>query len=186
MIQVSGSTHRSFVFPAELATAFAYFSGLDRILTYLPHICVVRAYRFNQFRMLYSTTELGVYHIRIFCDLQARLDEKERTLSIIPLNGVPPAKTEKGIKSATTQGVFSSRSVFHPAGNETTVEYSLELQAELPTPGGLRFMPRSVVNHVAHSITQSRISEIAEGFIERSSDAFPFWLAEMRQKGFPA
>jgi hypothetical protein len=186
MMQVTGSTQRSFVFPTELPTAFAYFSDLDRILTYLPHICVVRAYRFNQFRMLYSTIELGVYHIRIFCDLQARLDEKERALSIIPLNGVPPAKTEKGVKSATTQGVFSSQSVFYADGGETTVEYSLELRAELPTPGGLRFMPRSVVNHIAHSITQSRISEIANGFIERSIDAFPFWLAEMRQRGFPA
>jgi len=186
MIQVTGSTHRSFTFPAELATAFAYFSDLDRILTYLPHICVVRAYHFNQFRMLYSTTELGVYHIRIFCDLQARLDEKGRTLSIIPLNGVPPAKTEKGVKSATTQGVFSSKSVFHAAGDRTTVDYSLDLRADLPTPDGLRFMPRSVVNHVAHSITRWRIGEIAEGFIERSIDAFPFWLAEMRQKGFPA
>jgi hypothetical protein len=136
--------------------------------------------------MLYSTIELGVYHIRIFCDLQARLDEKGRTLSIIPLNGVPPAKTEKGVKSATTQGFFSSQSVFYADGGETAVEYGLELRAELPTPGGLRFMPRSVVNHIAHSITQSRISEIAEGFIERSIDAFPFWLAEMRQKGFPA
>lgn len=186
MIEIAGSTHCSFAFPAELPTAFAYYSDLDRILTYLPHIFVVRAYRFNQFRMLYSTTELGVYRIRIFCDLQARLDEKERTLSIIPLNGVPPAKTTKGVKSATTQGVFSSKSVFHPAGDETTVEYSLELRADLPTPGGLRFMPRSVVNHVAHSITRWRISEIAEGFIERSIDAFPFWLAEMKQKGFPA
>jgi hypothetical protein len=186
MIEVAGSTHRSFAFPADLPTVFAYYSDLDRVLTYLPHICVVQAFRYNQFRMLYSTTELGVYRIRIFCDLQARLDEKERTLSIIPLNGVPPAKTTKGVKSATTQGVFSSKSVFHPAGDETTVEYSLELRADLPTPGELRFMPTSVVNRIVHSITQRRIGEIAEGFIERSIDAFPFWLAEMKQKGFPA
>jgi hypothetical protein len=186
MIAVAGAAHRSFVFPAELPTAFAYYSDLERVLTYLPHICVVQAYRYNQFRMLYSTTELGVYHIRIFCDLQARLDEKERTLSIIPLNGVPRAKTTAGAKSATTHGLFSSTSVFQAAGAETTIEYSLQLRADLPNPGGVRLMPRSAVNRIAHGITQRRIDEIAAGFIERSIDAFPFWLSEMKQKGFPA
>jgi hypothetical protein len=186
MIAVAGAAHRSFVFPAELPTAFAYYSDLERVLTYLPHICVVQAYHYNQFRMLYSTTELGVYHIRIFCDLQARLDEKERTLSIIPLNGVSPARTTAGAQSATTHGFFSSTSVFYADGAETTIEYSLQLQADLPRPGRLRFMPRSAVNRIAHGITQRRIGEIAAGFIERSIDAFPFWLAEMQQKGFPA
>lgn len=186
MIKVAGSTQRAFTFPAELPVAFTYYSDIGRLLSYLPHIFLVQAFKFDQFRMLYSTTELGIYHIHIFCDLQLRLDERERVLKIEPLNNIPPVKAAAGAKSATTQGVYSSKSVFYPAGAETTIEYSLQLRADLPTPVGLRFMPGSVVNHVARNITRRRIREIAEGFIERSIDAFPYWLVEMEGQGFPS
>ena len=38
MIQVTGSRHRTFTFPAELPLAFTYYSDLGRILPYLPHL----------------------------------------------------------------------------------------------------------------------------------------------------
>jgi hypothetical protein len=185
MITVAGSIHRSFTFPAELPIAYCYFSDLGRVLSYLPHILLVREYGYDQFRMLYSTTELGVYHIRIFCDLTARLDEKERALYVDPMNSARPVKARAGVKSATAQGYYSSTSLFREAGAETLIEYDLQLWSELPTPMGLRLMPATVVNRVAQSITKWRIREIAEGFIERSIDAFPHWLAEMEQTGFP-
>lgn len=186
MIEVAGSTHRSFTFPAELPIAFAYYGDLGRVLNYLPHIFLVQAFKYDQFRMLYRSTELGMYHIRIFCDLQAQLDEKERVLRMRPLNIPSSVQASAGVKSATTHGAFSSTSTFHAAGHETLIEYSLELRADLPTPLGLRFVPGSVVNRIAHNITRWRIREIAEGFIERSIDAFPYWTAEMKQKHSPS
>jgi len=181
MIRVSGSVRRSFTVPAELPVAFAYYSDLGRILNYLPHIFLVRAYQYDQFRMLYSTVELGIYHIRIFCDLQARLDEKERSLYVTSLEIEPPVASTAGDREATAQGVFSSKSVFHAAGDSTRIEYSLSLRADLPSPLGLRMMPGYVVNRIAENITRWRIREIADGFIDRSVDAYPFWLAEMGQ-----
>ncbi len=73
MLRIAGSSRHTFSFPADLPTAFAYYSDVGRILTYLPHIFLVQAYAYDQFRMLYSTLELGVYHIRIFCDLRTTL-----------------------------------------------------------------------------------------------------------------
>lgn len=186
MIKIAGSIHRSFIFPAELPLAFAYYSDLGRILTYLPHIFLVRAYAVNQFRMLYSTTELGTYHIRVFCDLQSRLDGKEKILFINPLDIAPPVKEKAGLRSATTQGYYSSKHVFHNEGDQTRIEYDLQLRANLPTPLGLRFMPSSMVNRIAHNIAKWRMREIVEGFIERSIDAFPHWLAEIGQSNFPS
>jgi hypothetical protein len=180
MIRIAGSHQRVFTFPAELPIAFAYYSDLGRVLTYLPHIFLVQAYQYDRYRMLYSTVELGMYHIRIFCDLQSQLDEKERTLIISPLKNAPGVKPTTGVRSATTQGFYSSRSLFHEADGETGVEFSMRLCADLPTPQGLRFMPSYVVNRIAHNITRWRIREIAEGFIERSIDAFPYWLKEMK------
>lgn len=186
MIKVAGSYHRSFTFPAELPLAFTYYGDLGRILPYLPHIFLVQAYRYDQFRMLYSTVELGMYHIRIFCDLQAQLDEKKRALIIQPLKSATQVKRTAGVKSATAHGLYSSKSVFHPADKETVIQYSVQLKANLPTPLGLRLMPGSMVNRIAHNITRWRIREIAEGFIERSIDAFPYWLEEMKQDSLPS
>ena len=181
MIKVSGSVRRSFTIPAELPVAFAYYSDLGRILNYLPHILLVRAYQYDQFRMLYSTVELGAYRIRIFCDLQARLDEKERALNVTSLEIEPPVKSAAGIRDTTAQGAFSSKSLFFAEGDATRIEYSLDLRANLPTPLGLRLMPSYFVNRIADNITRWRIREIADGFIDRSIDAYPFWLAEMEQ-----
>jgi hypothetical protein len=178
MIKVSGATRRSFVFPAELPIAYAYYGDVGRLLNYLPHLCLVRAYGPDQFRLLYSTTELGVYQVHIFADVQTRLDEGW-VLRIQPLDGIQPVRVQTGIHSSTTQGLYSSESFFREAGDQTRIDYSLQLEARLPTPLALRFMPGLVVNRIAKSITNMRIREIAEGFIAHSIAAFPHWLAEM-------
>ena len=183
MIRVAGSARRTFNFPADLPTAFAYYSDVGRILTYLPHIFLVQAHAYDQFRMLYSTLELGVYHIRIFCDLRTTLDvARDRwAIHINPLRGVPPVSPKAGLSASIAQGDYSSSSVFHDEGQKTRIDFRMTLQARLPTPLGLRLMPASVVDGIAGNITNARIHEIASGFIQRSMDAFPYWLEEMQQ-----
>ncbi|RME51163.1 MAG: hypothetical protein D6796_01550 [Caldilineae bacterium] len=181
MIHVAGSAHRSFTFPADLPTTFAYYSDLGYILHFLPNIYVTRTYDANQFRVCYSATELGVYQVDIFCDLQATLDTDEYALRLGPLNGVSPHPTRRGIHSTAAAGTFASESLFFPDGDQTRIDYRLELRADLPTPLGLRFMPGKIINGIASSITHHRIEEIADGFIKRSIQAFPDWLGELGQ-----
>lgn len=182
MIQVRGSARRSFTFPADLPMAYAFFSDVGRLLNYLPHICLVQAYGADRFRLLYSSTELGSYHIRIFADVEAKLGE-EWVLRIRPLDGIPPAEAKAGFNASTAQGYFASRSVFRDAGRGTRIEYHLELQANLPTPLAARIMPGKMVNRIARNIIRMRMREIIEGFIDRSVTAFPHWLSELKQHG---
>ncbi len=185
MIEIAGSARRTFLFPADVPTAFAYYSDTSRILSYLPHICVARAYGYDQFRLLYSTAELGIYRIRIFCDLHAKLDAKSgwHAIYISPLQDISPVKAEAGLNSSTAQGYYTSTSIFRAEGDRTRINFSMTLEARLPPPRALRFVPVGVVNGIARSITRSRIREIASGFIQRSIDAFPYWLEEMQQPG---
>jgi hypothetical protein len=178
MIQVAAATRCAFVFPAELPLAYAYYGDVARLLNYLPHISLVRAYGPDRFRLLYHTTELGTYQIRILADVQTTLEEGW-VLGIRPLEGIPAARSSSGLRSTEAQGYFHSRSIFRDQGAETHIEYSLELQASLPTPLGLRAMPGSMVDRIARSITNMRIREIAEGFVSLSMTAFPHWLAEL-------
>jgi hypothetical protein len=177
-IKVGSSADRSFLFPGKLPVAYAYYADVGRLLSYLPRICLVRAHGLDRFRLLYNSTELGIYHIQIFADVQAVLEEG-RVLHIRPLNGVPPVRAQADVHSATAQGYFYSRSVFHDEGEQTRIEYHLQLQADLPVPTALRLVPVAMMARVATSITHKHIHDISEGFIERSIDAFPYWLAEI-------
>lgn len=178
MIRVAGSSRWSFVFPGELPLAYAYYADVGRLLGYLPNICLVRAYGPDRYRLLYRSTELGLYQVRLFADVKTTLDEGW-VIRVHSLEGFPPVKARAGIHSTSAQGYFSSQSVFHDEGKQTRIEYSLQLRGNLPTPQGLRLMPGIVVNRIARRILKMRIREIATGFVERSRDAFPYWLAEM-------
>ena len=183
MISIAGTARHTFVFPAELPLSYAYYADIGRVLSYLPHICLVRSYGPDRLRLLYRSTELGIYHIRIFADVETSLVDG-RILRIGALDNVPQVRTVADLHSVTVQGQYASESVFHAEGSQTRIEYQMQLRANLPTPPGLRLMPHIVVDRIARSITKIRIREIVEGFIERSTDAFPHWLAELRNHGF--
>lgn len=168
MIKIAGTTHQTFSFPADIAAASNFYRDFSRILHYLPHIQLVKVYGPDQFRVMYHTLELGVYRVRIYCDLQVRFDEATQTLHVAPLPNKPPAKSEATVQSLTAQGYFTSRSVFRPRREHSLVDYQLGLEARLPKPLGLMLMPDRVIEQIAGNIAEWRIHEIAGGFIRRS------------------
>lgn len=172
MIKINGSSHQRFSFPDEVASATRYYRDFDRILGHLPHISLVQKFGPGQYRALYHTTELGVYRVKIYCDLQVQYDAATQTLRVVPLTGLPPIKQAVSVQALVAQGYFTSRSVFMARGEETEIDYQLELTAALPKPLGLSLVPDAVMNQIAHSITDWRIHEIATGFIERSVRAY--------------
>lgn len=167
-VEIDGATRRSYLFPATLHRAFAYYSELDTLLNCLPHISVVKKYSETGFRLLYSTMELGVYSIRIVCDLEAALDAQTHLLRISPLKGTNQIELIFSLRSIQAQGFYSSESKFIPFGDYTHIDYSLCIQASLPAPLATLYMPPAMQNSIASSITTWRIGEIAEGFIESS------------------
>jgi hypothetical protein len=172
MIAITGTARRSFIFPAALPTACAFFSNYRRLLGYLPHVEPVNLYAPHQARMLYHTIELGVYRVRIYCDLEACLDEKRHILRVVPLAGRPPVQSHVTLNSLTAYGTFASETTFRAARHHTRVEYHLTLNAQLPKPLGLALIPDTVLKRIAHEITVWRIHEIADGFIERAIREF--------------
>ena len=172
MIHLTGSTQRSFIFPADQATALAYYSDINRICPFLSHISVVRSYDPGQYRLLYSAVEMGFYKIRIFCDIRMTLDMRGHRLLINPLEGIPPVRTITSLYSIDCQGFYSSESIFGAAGDQTRVDYSINLQARFPAPIAIRIMPEHLLTNMAQNIMQWRIDEIVEGFIDRSTRTF--------------
>ncbi len=177
MIQIAGTTRQTFSFPADSAAASSFYRDFGRILHYLPHIQLVRAYGPDQFRVLYDTLELGVYRVRIYCDLQVHYDERNQTLHVTPLLNKPPAKSEATVHSLTAPGYFTSQSIFRARSDHSVVDYQVSLEARLPKPFGLMLMPDKVIEQIASNITDWRIHEIAGGFIRRSVQEYRGYAA---------
>lgn len=167
MIEINGSIQRSFTFPAPLPEALRYYANTDHILHLIPHIFFIQKYAEGQYRMLYHTTELAIYRVKIYCDLQASVEDN--VLKFRPLIGYAPVESLAGFDHLTAQGEYASDSVFEPLGTaETRITYTLHLKACLPTPLGLGLVPGPVMNGIANGITGRRMREIAQGFIDRS------------------
>lgn len=168
MIHVRGNVRRTFTFPADLAATRAYFSDYRRIFTLLPHIRLVRAYDAHRFRVMYHSVELGVYEVKIYCDLHVGFLDGRPVLRVSPINGMAPVAPRVTMTSLTAQGSYQSDSIFKAYGDETRVEYHIRLGAALPKPLGLDLMPDRVVERIARNIVTWRMSEIADGFVQRA------------------
>ena len=113
MIHIAVSAQRVFTVPAELARATANFRDFGHTLDYLaPHLRLAATYARDQYRMLYSVTEAGVYRVAFYCDIQVRYDESSQILRVTPLEGVPPVAPKATLNSLTGQGTYRSRSAF--------------------------------------------------------------------------
>lgn len=173
MITISGATSLTFQFPAELPIAFDFYSDFSRVFHYLPHISIVKEHSEDQYRMLYKTTELGIYQVKVFCDLKVTRDGDTNTLSVRSLNSSSqPIRAHAGLYSLTGQGAYSSQTTFYESGQQTKIDFSLKLHSDLPVPLGLKLIPDKLLNNIADSITNWRINEIADGFIHNSIAAY--------------
>ena len=178
MIKVGGSTRRDFIFPTKVEHALAFYNDLDRIVSCLSHITMVEKFAPNEVRVMYNTKELGTYQIYIYSDLQTAVDYEENILYVSAASNQEPVVKTSSFNSCGSHGVFRSTSRFMPFGGHTRVIYEVELQADLPTPSGLRFVPNRILDKIANGITDGRVDEIINGFIAQSIAALPAFLAE--------
>jgi hypothetical protein len=183
MIKLNGAAQREFKFAADVNTAMQYFGVLSKMIQHLPHIEIIEEYSPNQVRVRFSTLELGAYTINIIADLECDVDWDNLSILIRPLSGREPVIGEASLNETTAYGYFTSVAYLQDTGDETYIDFRLKMAANLPRPRGLRMMPGRVVNRIASSISQGRVSEIIEGFMVNAVDSFPDWLSIQNKTG---
>lgn len=181
MLKIAGSARFSFHLPTTPTAAMRYYSDLERIAKHLKHIDVVDAQEQSRYRLRYESTEMGAYTVTIFCDAQLRCLPKEHRILIEPIDNLPAIRPKAGMNSTEGRGNYTSEGIFVAEGNQTRIDYKLTLEAALPPPLGLRFMPGSITNKVAKGITTKRLREVASSFIHDSVRDFPLWFEQYRQ-----
>ncbi len=65
MITLQGSAQRTYVFPADRPTAYAFYADLSRVLTLLDYISIADRFSEKEYRLAYQATELGLYHVSL-------------------------------------------------------------------------------------------------------------------------
>lgn len=166
MIHVSGSVSRSFIFPAQREVASAYYRDFNQVVKHLSLISMNKVLGADRFRVMYNSTELGVYKIKIYCDVQTLFDPVENVLVVQTFDDHPKIPAKSGWNSSEAHGAFASQSVFYEEGEQTRIEYRLHLRAAVPPPLGLRLVPEGVLNQIADNITAWRMDAIIDRFVE--------------------
>jgi hypothetical protein len=171
MIHIAVSAQRVFTVPADLAGTTSHFRDFGHTLDCLaPHLRLVAAYARDQYRMLYSVTEAGVYRVAFYCDIQVEFDESSQILHVTPLEDVPPVAPKATLNSLTGQGYYRSRSAFQAAGPHTSITYDVEIKAAVPKRLEWKLIPDAVITRVVEDVVQRRLNEITDTFIARSLD----------------
>ena len=178
MIQVTGKAKLTYTLPADIETAFSFYRDINRILPYLPRIQYIKSFSPAHLRLCYLSRELNTYDVRIYCDVLAKADPEAYIIRLLPENGEVPVVSKSGFNSTVAHGRYQSESYFYPEGEQTRLEYWIELAADLPKPWAVKIIPDSIMSSVANSIASHRIQEIANGFIKKSVAAMAEWEAK--------
>jgi hypothetical protein len=165
MIRLAGTAKRSFLFPGTIQEAMGHYALMEDLFKYLPNITLTKAYSKTQFRVLFHSTELGIYKILLYCDLEVTIDTVNNMITVGILNGKKPIKPKAGMHSSLGMAQFVSKSQFVPDGNYTRIYYHLDIKGKLPKPLAFSLVPDNITNYIAESIANRRIFEIADGFI---------------------
>jgi hypothetical protein len=169
MIHIAGAHTCTFPFPAPLPLAYDYYSQVERLLGYLPHISIDTHFSQSRYRLEYHSFELGLYQVQMFCDVEVVLNSIQTRLEILPIKNMNwPVRPSASLYGLTGMGEYASSSTFSAQGAGSQIEFNMRLSADLPAPLGLRLMPGSLITRIAKGIVERRIREIADGFIERS------------------
>jgi hypothetical protein len=145
---------------------------MGQLFQYLPHIKLIKTYSRTHFRVLFHSTELGIYKIELYCDLEVLRDRANQQIKVEHLTGKKTVKPKAGMHSIRGMANFNSLSSFKPEGDQTRIYYHLNLEGRLPKPLAFSLVPDNITDHIAESIAKRRIHEIADGFITGSLTDF--------------
>jgi hypothetical protein len=165
MISIAVSAQRVFTLPVDLATTIAYFRDFKRTIRDLHHLSLVKTYAQNQYRILYSAAEAGVFRVAFYCDIQVQFDEIKQVIRVLPLTGIPPVPPKVTLNSMSGQGYYASQSIFQAAGPNTNVQYEVEIKADVPKRLELKLIPDQVVKRAVESVVKQRLQVITDAFI---------------------
>lgn len=173
MLKFSGSSDRTFSFPAPRPQAFEFFAKIERIVSLIAdiEITAVSSSDPGVVRLSYTSNEMGVYEVRTICDVLTQIDPKTFEIRLIPASAAdfPPVNGEMTPRRSVSTGEINATLTCMDDNGETTmIRYQFAMISKVPVVGMMRFVPLRPIEEMVQNLINSRLKEQVDQFINNA------------------
>lgn len=171
IVQLGGQAVHVFHFAAPPNLAYEYFCDVPAVFSLLPDALHVAPYATDRYRLVVGATDGHGHTMAGIFDLMA-IHEPGQAIRIVPDEQGPPIKMPGLIFS----GFLAAEAVFHPAEHGTSVEYTVEIEMDIPVPSMLRLMPHTLLQGLGEKGMEYKMNHMITGFTRSITSDFHKWV----------
>ncbi|MEI7643132.1 MAG: DUF1997 domain-containing protein [Chloroflexales bacterium] len=171
-VQLGGQAVHLFRFAAPVDLAYEYFCDVPAVFSLLPDALNVHTYATDRYRLIVGATDGHGHTMAGVFDLQA-IHEPGQAIHMVPDKNGPPIS----MPGIVFSGTLVAKAVFSPELTGTNVEYTVEIEMDIPIPHLLHLMPLSVLQNIGARGMEYKMTQMITGFTRRITADFHTWVA---------
>jgi hypothetical protein len=171
IVQLGGQAIHTFRFAAPPEMAYQYFCDVPAVFSLLPDALQVAPYATDRYRLVVGATDGHGHTMAGIFDLLA-IHEPGQAIRIVPDEDGPPIKMPGLIFS----GYLAAQAIFHPAEHGTDVEYTVDIEMDIPVPSMLRLMPHGLLQGLGEKGMEYKMTHMITGFTRSITNDFHNWI----------
>lgn len=170
-VQLGGQAVHVFRFAATPDLAYEYFCDVPAVFSLLPDALDIKPYGTDRYRLVVGATDGHGHTMAGIFDLLA-IHESGQAIRVVPDNSGPPI-TMPGL---VFSGSLAAEAVFYPDHSGTTIEYSVDIEMDIPIPSMLRLMPHHILQGLGEKGMEYKMSHMITGFTRSITRDFHAWI----------
>lgn len=169
-VQLGGQALHVFRFASTPDLAYEYFCDVPAVFSLLPDALHVTPYATDRYRLVIGATDGHGHTMAGIFDLLA-IHEPGQAIRIVPDDNGPPIN----MSGLVFSGALAAEAVFHPEQNGTTVEYTVDIEMDIPVPSMLRLMPQHLLQNLGERGMEYKMTQMITGFTRNITTDFHTW-----------
>jgi hypothetical protein len=170
-VQLGGQAVHVFRFAATPDLAYEYFCDVPAVFSLLPDLLDVQSYGPDRYRLVIGASDGHGHTMAGIFDL-ITLHEPGTAIRVVPDDSGPPIT----LPGLVFSGALAAEAVFYPERNGTNVEYTVDIEMDIPVPHLLRLMPQSVIQNLGERGMEYKMTQMITGFTRSITADFHAWL----------
>lgn len=170
-LELGGQAVHVFRFRAPANIAYEYFTDVPAVFRLLPDALDVRAYGPDRHRLVIGASDGYGHTMAAVFDLRT-VHDPCRTIRVVPADDGPPIK----INGLVFSGSLAAEAIFKPDAHGTTVEYTVDIEMNIPIPGMLRLVPMNFLQNLGERGMEHKMTHMIDGFTRSITDDFHNWI----------
>jgi hypothetical protein len=170
-VQLCGQAVHVFRFAATPDFAYQYFCDVPAVFSLLPDALGIQPYGPDRYRLIVGASDGHGHTMAAIFDLLA-IHEPGVALRVVPDDSGPPVT----LPGLVFSGSLAAEAIFSPERNGTNVEYTVDIEMDVPIPQVLRLMPQRVLQNLGERGMEYKITQMITGFTRNITADFHTWL----------